>query len=56
LHPSREIIEHEWNKIAREAGAAGIEFINEVDDEEVPPGIGILFPYVERSYLLYVFV
>ncbi|KAJ7269106.1 SET domain-containing protein, partial [Mycena rebaudengoi] len=48
---SREIIQDQWNKIAREAGAAGIEFVNEVDDEEVPPGIGILFPYVERSYL-----
>ncbi|KAJ6555200.1 hypothetical protein DFH09DRAFT_574809 [Mycena vulgaris] len=47
----REIIQYEWNKIARGAGAAGLEFINDVDDEEVPPGIGILFPYVERSYL-----
>ncbi|KAJ7251884.1 hypothetical protein C8J57DRAFT_1520205 [Mycena rebaudengoi] len=51
LKPRREIIQDQWNKIAREAGAAGIEFVNEVDDEEVPPGIGILFPYVERSYL-----
>ncbi|KAJ7763113.1 hypothetical protein DFH07DRAFT_770843 [Mycena maculata] len=40
-----------WNKIAQDANAAGIEFINEVDDEEVPPGIGILFPYLERKYL-----
>jgi hypothetical protein len=38
--------------IARKAGAAGLEFANDVDDEEVPPGIGVLFPYVERSYLL----
>ncbi|KAJ7261564.1 hypothetical protein C8J57DRAFT_467138 [Mycena rebaudengoi] len=51
LKPRREIIQDQWNKIAREAGAAGIVFVNEVDDEEVPPGIGILFPYVERSYL-----
>ncbi|KAJ7244548.1 SET domain-containing protein [Mycena rebaudengoi] len=51
IKPRREIIQDQWNKIAREAGAAGIEFVNEVDDEEVPPGIGILFPYVERSYL-----
>ncbi|KAJ7216924.1 hypothetical protein C8J57DRAFT_1482982 [Mycena rebaudengoi] len=51
LKPHREIIQDQWNKIAREAGAAGVEFVNEVDDEEVPPGIGILFPYVERSYL-----
>ncbi|KAJ6494069.1 SET domain-containing protein, partial [Mycena vitilis] len=48
---SREIIQHEWNKIASDAGAAGIEFVNEIDDEEVPPGIGVLFPYIERSYL-----
>ncbi|KAJ7239656.1 hypothetical protein C8J57DRAFT_1527999 [Mycena rebaudengoi] len=51
IKPRREIIQDQWNKIAHEAGAAGIEFVNEVDDEEVPPGIGILFPYVERSYL-----
>ncbi|KAJ7244382.1 hypothetical protein B0H12DRAFT_1129251 [Mycena haematopus] len=47
----RETIQHEWNTIAREAGAVGMEFINEIDDEEVPPGVGILFPYVERTYL-----
>ncbi|KAJ7860647.1 hypothetical protein B0H13DRAFT_1900886 [Mycena leptocephala] len=35
---------NEGNKVARQAGAAGIEFINDVDDEEVPPGIGVLFP------------
>ncbi|KAJ7143773.1 hypothetical protein C8R44DRAFT_758863 [Mycena epipterygia] len=51
LRTRREQIQHEWNKIAREAGAAGLEFVNEIDDEEVPPGIGVLFPYVERSYL-----
>ncbi|KAJ7939684.1 hypothetical protein B0H13DRAFT_2261010 [Mycena leptocephala] len=48
----RKLIQNEWNKIAREAGAAGIEFYNDVDEEEVPPGVGVLFPYVERSYLL----
>ncbi|KAF7377989.1 SET-domain-containing protein [Mycena sanguinolenta] len=47
----REIIQHEWNTIAREAGAAEIEFVNEVDDEEVPQGISILFSYIERSYV-----
>ncbi|KAJ7474751.1 SET domain-containing protein [Mycena latifolia] len=51
LKTRRELIQHEWNKIAREAGAAGIEFINEIDDEEVPPGIGVLFPYIERRYI-----
>ncbi|KAJ7457223.1 hypothetical protein B0H11DRAFT_2243479 [Mycena galericulata] len=52
LTTRREIIQHEWNKIARDSHAAGIEFINEIDDEEVPPGIGTLFPYLERKYLL----
>ncbi|KAK7050334.1 SET-domain-containing protein [Favolaschia claudopus] len=47
----RDIIQHEWNKVAREAGAAKIEFVNDIDDEELPPGIGILFPYIERSFL-----
>ncbi|KAJ7897872.1 SET domain-containing protein [Mycena olivaceomarginata] len=51
LQTRRELIQNEWNKVARQAGAAGIEFINDVDDEEVPPGIGVLFPYVERRYL-----
>jgi hypothetical protein len=48
---SRGQIQEEWNKIANEAGAAEIQFINDVDDEDVPPGIGILFVYLERSYL-----
>ncbi|KAJ7918075.1 hypothetical protein B0H13DRAFT_2321727 [Mycena leptocephala] len=52
LQTRRELIESEWNKIARREGAAGIEFVNEVDDDEVPPGIGVLFLYVERNYLL----
>ncbi|KAJ6543471.1 hypothetical protein B0H10DRAFT_2135171 [Mycena sp. CBHHK59/15] len=47
----RELIQNEWTMIARKAGAAGLEFFNDVDDEEVPPGIGVLFPYLERSYL-----
>ncbi|KAJ7875422.1 hypothetical protein B0H13DRAFT_1723188 [Mycena leptocephala] len=47
----RKLIQNEWNKIAGEAGAAGIEFYNDVDEEEVPPGVGVLFSYVERSYL-----
>jgi hypothetical protein len=52
FNPSREIIQHEWNKIARKAGAAEIEFVNQTDEEELPPGIGTLFPYVERKYIL----
>ncbi|KAJ7504612.1 hypothetical protein B0H11DRAFT_2221342 [Mycena galericulata] len=44
LQTRRELIQNEWNKAAGQAGAAGIEFVNDVDDEEVPPGIGVLFP------------
>ncbi|KAJ7807961.1 hypothetical protein B0H14DRAFT_2871573 [Mycena olivaceomarginata] len=51
LQDRRKIIQNEWTEIARRAGATGLEFVNDVDDEEVPPGIGVLFPYVERSYL-----
>ncbi|KAJ7840850.1 hypothetical protein B0H14DRAFT_2784219, partial [Mycena olivaceomarginata] len=51
MHDSREEIQHQWNLIAREAGAAEIVFVNEIDDEEVPPNIGLLFKYLERSYL-----
>ncbi|KAJ7347909.1 hypothetical protein DFH08DRAFT_866884 [Mycena albidolilacea] len=47
----RQEIQHQWNLIAREAGAAEIVFVNEIDDEEVPPNIGLLFKYLERSYL-----
>ncbi|KAJ6555177.1 hypothetical protein DFH09DRAFT_1085123 [Mycena vulgaris] len=39
-----------WRKAARKAGATEIEFVNEVDDEEVPPNIGRLFVYLERNY------
>ncbi|KAJ7923924.1 hypothetical protein B0H13DRAFT_2315931 [Mycena leptocephala] len=48
----RKPIQQKWNEIAHGSGAAGIEFVNQVDDEEVPPGIGTLFCYLERSYIL----
>ncbi|KAJ7035176.1 hypothetical protein C8F04DRAFT_541257 [Mycena alexandri] len=51
LNTRRAQIQHAWNKVARDAGAAGVEFVNEVDEEEVPPGINVLFPYLERGYL-----
>ncbi|KAJ6551856.1 hypothetical protein B0H19DRAFT_1264485 [Mycena capillaripes] len=47
----RQEIQNRWNRIAREAGSAKIAFINEIDDEELPPNIGVLFQYLERSYL-----
>ncbi|KAF8217979.1 hypothetical protein K438DRAFT_15865 [Mycena galopus ATCC 62051] len=47
----RQKIEQEWNRIAREAGAAEIEFVNEIDDDEVPPTVGRLFKYLEAEYL-----
>ncbi|KAJ7457211.1 hypothetical protein B0H11DRAFT_2199743 [Mycena galericulata] len=48
----RNEIQRRWNKASQNAGAAGIEFINEIDEEEVPPNIGILFLYLEKSYRL----
>ncbi|KAJ7889647.1 hypothetical protein B0H13DRAFT_1887979 [Mycena leptocephala] len=48
----RKPIQQKWNEIAHGSGAAGIEFVNQVDDEEAPPGIGTLFCYLERSYIL----
>ncbi|KAJ7474734.1 hypothetical protein FB451DRAFT_275356 [Mycena latifolia] len=50
LTTRREEIQAQWNKAAREAGAAQIEFVNEIDNEELPPNIGGLFVYLERSY------
>ncbi|KAJ7288457.1 hypothetical protein C8J57DRAFT_1280309 [Mycena rebaudengoi] len=48
-------IETEWSEIAFSAdGAAGIKFVNEMDDEEVPPtlrGEGWEFQYLEDKYL-----
>jgi hypothetical protein len=52
MQNSREEIQRRWNRVARDAGAAQIEFINDVDDEELPPNIGRLFVYLERSYQL----
>ncbi|KAJ7850472.1 hypothetical protein B0H13DRAFT_2360686 [Mycena leptocephala] len=51
---ARQCIEHEWNKIAREAGvseSATITFVNEVNNEAVPPDIDVLFTYLERRYI-----
>jgi hypothetical protein len=41
-----------WNKITSKTGAESVEFVNEVDDDQLPdlpPG----FTYVESSYVLY---
>ncbi|KAJ7920428.1 hypothetical protein B0H13DRAFT_2268234 [Mycena leptocephala] len=49
LH-SRQWIENEWNKRAREAGvseSAIITFVNEVDNEAVPPEVDVLCTYLE---------
>ncbi|KAF7324943.1 SET-domain-containing protein [Mycena kentingensis (nom. inval.)] len=51
IYPRRQILQEKWTAIAREAGAGAIEFINEVDDEECPPGVGSLFTYTERVYI-----
>ncbi|KAJ6480255.1 hypothetical protein C8R45DRAFT_350282 [Mycena sanguinolenta] len=45
----RNEIQRKWNQIADEAGAAGIEFVNEIDDQEVPDKIAA-FQYLEGEY------
>ncbi|KAF7303629.1 SET-domain-containing protein [Mycena indigotica] len=51
-HMIRHHVQTEWTKLARAAGAAPIEFVNSIDDEEVPPGINSLFRYTERDYIM----
>ncbi|KAJ7863667.1 SET domain-containing protein [Mycena leptocephala] len=54
IKPNRQWIENEWNKRAREAGvseSAMITFVNEVDNEAVPPEVDVLFTYLERNYI-----
>ncbi|KAJ7937867.1 hypothetical protein B0H13DRAFT_1943488 [Mycena leptocephala] len=48
----RQWIENEWNKRGQETGvpeSAMITFVNEVDNEAVPPEVDILFAYLERD-------
>ncbi|KAJ7876363.1 hypothetical protein B0H14DRAFT_2714308 [Mycena olivaceomarginata] len=50
----RQCIADVWNRIAHEAGvpqSAKITFVNEIDDEAVPPGVNGLFTYLERDYI-----
>ncbi|KAJ7797176.1 hypothetical protein B0H14DRAFT_2912453 [Mycena olivaceomarginata] len=50
----RQCIADVWNKIAHEAGvprSAKITFVNEIDDEAVPPDVNGLFTYLERDYI-----
>ena len=42
-------IERHWNDVAREVGAASISFVNDVDDERVPPGLD-RFVYMESWF------
>jgi len=44
----RDIISHRWTRAARQARAASIVFVNDVDDEDLPPGIEN-FRYLESS-------
>lgn len=46
----RELVTNEWNSVALSSSAAKINFVNDVDDEDVPalpPG----FQYVESGYI-----
>ncbi|KAJ7801788.1 hypothetical protein B0H14DRAFT_3155381, partial [Mycena olivaceomarginata] len=50
----RQCIADVWNRIAHEAGvprSAEITFVNEIDDEAVPPDVNGLFTYLERDYI-----
>ncbi|KAJ7664225.1 hypothetical protein B0H14DRAFT_3910033 [Mycena olivaceomarginata] len=50
----RQCIADVWNRIAHEAGvprSAKITFVNEIDDEAVPPDVNGLFTYLERDYI-----
>nr|GAT51820.1 SET-domain-containing protein [Mycena chlorophos] len=47
----RNTIQRIWSQRAAAAGAASIEIINDIDSEEVPPGVGALFTYSEREYV-----
>ncbi|KAF7304339.1 SET-domain-containing protein [Mycena chlorophos] len=47
----RNTIQRIWTQRAAAAGAAPIEIINDIDSEEVPPGVGALFTYSEREYV-----
>lgn len=47
--PVREALSRQWTEAAREAGAAPITFANNVDKEDLPPGLES-FRYLENTF------
>lgn len=45
----RHYLSYYWTETAQQAGAASLTFINEVDDEVLPPDLGF-FRYLESSF------
>ena len=50
LHQRRRELAKKWTMAAHDAGAARIDIINDVDDDEIPP-VEETFKYLEREYL-----
>lgn len=48
-HWTRERLQEQWNKATKEAGAASVSIVNEVDSEEVPD-VPEDFQYLEYGY------
>ncbi|KZT06198.1 SET domain-containing protein [Laetiporus sulphureus 93-53] len=48
--PRHMTLQEQWTRMAARAGAAAIYFVNEVNAEEVPPGLDG-FRYCERHYI-----
>jgi len=48
-HWTRKRLQEQWDKATREAGAAPVKIVNEIDGEEVP-GVPEDFQYLEHGY------
>ena len=48
-HWTRKRLQEQWDKATKEAGAAAVTIMNEVDGEEVP-GVPEDFQYLEHGY------
>ncbi|EEB88725.1 hypothetical protein MPER_13275 [Moniliophthora perniciosa FA553] len=48
--PRQEILQRQWNTIAKRAGAQGITIVNDIDDEEIPI-LASDFEYLENDYI-----
>ncbi|KAF9269032.1 SET domain-containing protein [Marasmius fiardii PR-910] len=48
IHTRREALSAQWTQAAQSKGAASVTFVNEIDEEEIPPLKG--FCYLEKDY------